>query len=49
MLIASLQKDKTTSNECPEYETNPSDSVVPVLEHWGIWSSALLPLHPGTF
>ena len=25
-----------TSNECPEYDTKPSDSEAPVLEIWGV-------------
>ena len=34
---ASLQRGKTPSNECPEYNTKQSDSEFPVmLELWGI-------------
>ena len=38
-----------TSNECPGYDIKQSDSEVPImLELWGMWSTPLLPLLPGS-
>ena len=39
---------KSTSNECPRYDTKQSDGEVPVmLELWGMQSTFSLPLLPG--
>ena len=47
-LTGSLQRGKTHPNECPGYDTEQSDGVVPVLlEFWGMWSTPSLPLLTG--
>ena len=39
---------KSTSNECPVYDTKQSDGEVPVmLQLWGMRSTSSLPLLPG--
>ena len=43
-LTASLQRSKTTPNECPRYDINQSDSEIPALEIWRILSTSSLPL-----
>ena len=47
MPTASLQRDKTPHDECPDYNMNPFDSEASVLEFWGMWSTHPLPLLPG--
>ena len=47
MPTASLQRDKTPTNECPEYDTKTSDGEAPVIKLWGRWSTPLLSLFPG--
>ena len=43
--ISAEELDPT--NECPGYDTKPSDDEVPVmLELWGMWSTPSLPLLP---
>ena len=45
---ASLQRDKTTPNECPVYDTKKSDGEVPAkLELWGMQSTPSLLSLPG--
>ena len=45
---ASLQRGKTTPNNCPEYYTKQSDGEAPVLlELWEMNSTSLLPSLPG--
>ena len=40
---------KSTTNECPDYDTKQSDGEVSVmLAFWGIQSTPLLPLLPGS-
>ena len=39
----------TPIDECPGYDTKPSDSEVPVLELWGMRITPSLPLLPGPF
>ena len=34
------------SNQCPGYNTKPSDGKAPVFEFWGVWSTPSLPLIP---
>ena len=38
---------KILSNECPGYDTKPSDGEAPVLEPWGMWNTYSLPLFLG--
>ena len=33
-------------NECPGYDTKPSDGEAPGLELWGMWTTPSLPLVP---
>ena len=35
------------TNECPGYDSKPSEGEAPVMEIWGIWSTSSLPLLPG--
>ena len=35
-------------NKCPGYDIKPSDGEAPALEIWGMWSTPLLPLLPGS-
>ena len=45
---APLQRGKTPTNECPDYDTKQSDGEAPVmLETWGMRSTHLLPLLRG--
>ena len=45
---ASLQRGKTSPNECPDYDTKQSDGEAPVmLELLGVQSNPLLPSLPG--
>ena len=47
-LTLSLQRGKTLSpNGYPEYDTEPFDGKVSVLELCGMWSTPSLPLLPG--
>ena len=42
-VAASLQWGKTPTNDCPRYDTKPSNGEVPVmLELWGMWSTPSL-------
>ena len=44
--IASLQRGKISSNECPVYDIKPSHREVPFLELWEIWSTPSLSVLP---
>ena len=37
--IASLQRGKTLSNECPEYHIKPLNGEAPALKILGMWST----------
>ena len=45
---ASLQRDKTSPNECPGYDIKPSDGEASViLEFWGMQTTSSLTSLPG--
>ena len=47
-LTTSLQRGKTSPNECPDYDPKQSDGKATViLELWGMRSTRLLPSLPG--
>ena len=42
MPTASLLRDKTPPNECPSYDSKPSDDEAPVLELQKMWGTLSL-------